>query len=788
MKFNFKKITSVIATVAMLGSTIAFAAAAYPAPFVNNGASNAAIVVGANAANEDTLAATDLMNSLNAKVTATASTDVTGAGDTYLLEKSSTKLHLGAGILDVVSSSVTDDKLPTLLKAGKYLDSDNNEYDFEQKMTLANATVQMFDDNTYLDQDNNPTVGIMYNSGDPVLNYTLTMTDQPSIAKLPTTDLTMMGKSYYVLGATNTTLTLLDSAERVSLSEGDKKTITVSGKTYEAAISFVGTSGSDNVVKLTVNGQTTNSLKIGETYKLSDGSYVGIRDISLQNYAGGVKTVEFGLGAGKLLITNATEVQINDDSVSRLTGLIDSTGGELYSVKLVWKADGKKFVAPKSDLVMPGFEAVKLTWGGLNYASEEPVIVQKGGDSYMQLKDFPLKDGAATIDIMYSDDNQNLSGVGKDANNVLRTAASKTMVFDADTDQYFVASYSTTTDSESYLLKATNFVKNGNYNQSTIQKYSDGTWSDIKTVKDDGASTVDVGSLTLTINAIDRDGRNINITTNGDKFNTIYTKSGMKFLLPVVNSSTQTATGALCTSAVWLTGQIGVINVTNTTGTLSSLCERSTFNVYYNETDKDGNIAAGDSSYITLGFNSASTPQLEVSAVNADVTPKEVGDSKVYKGFMYSQTATELSWDKSGDQYSAKIINHGGESIAKVYVTAPTVSTVAAGSIQIYKDTEKASFKDKDLIVVGGSCINSAAAMILTNSETPLCGAAFSAKTNVGANQYLVQIAASPYNAGKVAMLVAGYASGDTTNAVAFVKAGTVDTSKNGAIVGPTLK
>ena len=50
MKFNFKKVASVLASVVLLGSTVGIAAAAnYPAPFVSGGVADLAVVVGANA-------------------------------------------------------------------------------------------------------------------------------------------------------------------------------------------------------------------------------------------------------------------------------------------------------------------------------------------------------------------------------------------------------------------------------------------------------------------------------------------------------------------------------------------------------------------------------------------------------------------------------------------------------------------------------------------------------------------------------------------------------------------
>ena len=69
MKFKFRKIASVLAAGLMLGSTVAFAGAAYPEPFVKSGSGDAALVVGADAAATDMAAATDVGASLDSKDT-----------------------------------------------------------------------------------------------------------------------------------------------------------------------------------------------------------------------------------------------------------------------------------------------------------------------------------------------------------------------------------------------------------------------------------------------------------------------------------------------------------------------------------------------------------------------------------------------------------------------------------------------------------------------------------------------------------------------------------------------
>jgi len=91
----------------------------------------------------------------------------------------------------------------------------------------------------------------------------------------------------------------------------------------------------------------------------------------------------------------------------------------------------------------------------------------------------------------------------------------------------------------------------------------------------------------------------------------------------------------------------------------------------------------------------------------------------------------------------------------------------------LVKDSEVGSVSGKNLVVVGGSCINSVASSLLGAG----CGADFTAKTGVGSGQFLIQSLASTYSTGKVAVVVAGYEAADTVNAATYLTTQTVDTS-----------
>ena len=110
------------------------------------------------------------------------------------------------------------------------------------------------------------------------------------------------------------------------------------------------------------------------------------------------------------------------------------------------------------------------------------------------------------------------------------------------------------------------------------------------------------------------------------------------------------------------------------------------------------------------------------------------------------------------EQVYAQISVSGSEEDSSVVVNETTPAELG-----IAKVTDGQVPADKNIIVVGGSCINTVASKLLNNAG---CGADFTTVSGVGADQFLIKVVDSPYTTGKVAMLVAGYEAADTENAV----------------------
>lgn len=743
MKKLFKKAVTVLGSATLIGATVAMAAAAnYPQPFT----SNSAVVVGANAP-ADNVAAGDIINNLNANAVSNGTTTIRTDGDSYEFQKSSTKLHLGDDLTSI-KSTLDEDEMPVLLNDGVYTDSNNNDFDFSQSITMSSSSLSMFDDSDYSRDD--PTIGFRYASGSSVLSYTLDFTDEPAIADMDTSDLTIMGKDYYVLETSNTasgtTITLLDSAASSVVAEKEPQTITSNGTSYTVATEWVG----ETSAKLNVNGEITNDLSEGETYKLNDGSYLGVKDIMYSAKDSGVSRVEYSIGSGKIILgDNGDEVEMNDDNINGLTSTIVNNSDALTSITIAWDTDDDGFVTKDSVLTMPGFKTVSLSYTGLDYPAEEEMMVSNDGDDSIILKNFPLKDSTEDINILYkASGSTQFEGIGKDNDERLLTGATN-ITFDGDEDAYFVASYDDGSNPASYLMRASNFKTEDNIDKVTFQYSKDGSWISAKTDRKAG-DTFSVGDVELEVGAVNKTAKTVNFWADNSntRFDTLYSNEGLKVYLPVEGSSTSPA-----------------INFTATS---------TDYKIQMVEEDKDANTASGSTINVTVVADSA-TDKASVDTVTSDSGFSEIDSSDVYRGFVYSALATELLWDKSNsDQKTLKLIYHGDEVKASAYITsadAVSSSSVNAGVMSV-KDSEVATVAGKNLVVIGGSAINSVAAELLGGAYSE-CD--FTSATGVAAGEFLIQT--FKRSSGETALLVAGYNADDTEKAATYLLNHDVDTT-----------
>jgi hypothetical protein len=677
----------------------------------------------------------------------------TVTGESYLFEKSSDKLNLGEG-LDDIRSSITSDQLPTVLADGTYVDDNNNEFDYTQKIAIAGGIdLGLFADKDY-DDDKTPTLGFHLARDAAVLNYTLDFNEEPDCGTdLTSTTITIMGKDYYISDAASNCndLTLLDSGETATVVEGETKT--VGGKVI--GISYLGDTPE---VALTVDGVETNTLEEGDTYKLSGSdTYIGIKDIRYTAKETGKSSVVLSVGKGKIYIENASTVEINDEDVDVLTGFIDNDGDTLAGLTLEWNVDDESFITPTSEIVFPGFEAVKLMMTGVTFPTGEEISLDYDSDSIATIT-VPIQGGEQEIPL-FEDTNGDgdFDVIGADEEYLVTTnGTDASLELDGDSyDAYFVATYyDGSKDAASYYFSF-DTSSEGSTDYAIITDETTGS-----SCKKSAGNTCSFGDVELDIDTVYDDNNSVYLSAGNDVyFDRIYTENGLLIYLPV--------DGLLNTGFGW-------VNMTT---------QPVGYKLLMREENEDDTLGAGDWINATYNFTSADD-YVQVSNIDADWSGDLYEESSdQYMGYVESELASMVNWDKTGDQYDAVITYYGEEVYGNAYIAGSASSSGSSGtSWTAVRDSETTAYTSKNVIAIGGTAVNKVARKMLglTDLDTPVYGYedAWSTATGVDAiGKGILWIKQDVYTAGKYAMLVAGFEGADTEKTANFLTLGILPAS-----------
>lgn len=271
-----------------------------------------------------------------------------------------------------------------------------------------------------------------------------------------------------------------------------------------------------------------------------------------------------------------------------------------------------------------------------------------------------------------------------------------------------------------------------------------------------------------------------------------------------VNSSAISATGI---NDTFTTGTVDYFIWANETGTSDGGCTaidvkigiESTQNVsadvpydapallFVEDEDKSEDITTTKNA-ILLKTSDDGTYTTTLAPVFTGTSDTETFDNSDYTGYLTNFGTYVLFDSNDANQDFAswtypKLPMRADVYIAESSATVTGGSTTTGGSGTLVgvpiTDSEISSASGQNLIVVGGSCINSVAADLL-DSASPLCGADFTSVTGVSSGQFLIETFAR--DGGTVATLVAGYNAGDTKNAATYLR--TLGSTNIGTSVG----
>jgi len=792
----FKKALTIAGSVLMVGSTIGLAAAAaYPAPFVENGAASVAIVYGSDAAASDKAGATTIQSDLSDELVSQAGTSaVTVSGDSWQVKTSSDFLELGESIADV-ETYIGNDELELL--ADEEISNEKGVAKFSQYLYFNDAVSSSV--NYTEDDDDNVGLFFKVKNGAQIARYVMDFstalesdieTDN-ELSDIEDKDITFLGKTYTIVNADNRSganvdLTLMSGALKRTI--GNDEEITLGDYTVTATVS------SATQAQFTINGETTDKMVKGDLEQLSDGNYLAVTDITYQDYAGGIQQATFYLGADKIELKNGSDMTVNAETINNADVIISSSvsSGDIsiteISINMIAEDDlfvpvgGKLSEATDLDepevLVSQNWDIVFEGLEDITY--EEVTVKSTSSDSKYQLSFENYNGDDITLPLLYT----NTSGVygGEDSDKVLVLSPNKTFGAGITKNDYFILN---TGDPTSYSTDSRSFVVQYKGSDS-ISDTDEKVTLDILGVEERTVSLNATGGFDLKLGGTTFTFRNL--TDN-------YATDDVAYALNGPDYHVASAAENVSVSNFVRTKHNALINITDTNASAVDLPAAAAtdgtvapWNVYVtlDDQDRDGDELSLSTAkkVLYMKFTNASDGDVETSmanSVNAEwLTDAENSDKTTFIN-SYGVEIESIDTSTSPAQVTLKI----PESVVKPLVYVTSSDAVVGGSSELgdvtYMDSESTSYAGKNLVVVGGSAVNSVAAELLGGA---LRGDAFEDATGVGAGEFLIQ---SFSRSGKTALLVAGYNAADTTKAVTALTNEAIDTTVGKKYVSATV-
>jgi hypothetical protein len=817
-KKAIKKIVALGAGASMVGATMLGALAAadlssYPSPFVKDGNFNALIVVGESAATQDVLGAIDIATSLQyaSKTIGTVEggSTVVVEGDAYRIDKSNDFVEILGEEID----KVLGESNPTLgvselagLVGGTFRNT-KGTYDYKEFVKAPlNATV-VFDIDPDDDTDT-PGFYLKLLTSKQAYEYTVEFpvaveadmgtAYTTTIPQLEDKKVSFLGDEYTITVAKLTasgdiTLEMMGGALTDVLEEGTSKTYTVNGKDYEVSLDYVG--GTTLKAKFTINGEVTDSLEDGETYKTVDGTELGVRDI-MENEAGeaaGGDKVEFFLGAKKLKIHDpvmstaahtGNAVEIGGESVDDLYGSVYGSNTtsllKLNYFKFKWVAsddlwipiNGKLSDKQSADGELPfNFD---VEFKGVTAPASEDAVFKPSGDSRYKLEftnragdliDMDLLDGDYSTNTVlgYGDKNLHLCEYQTSGAPNMGPTYGIPANFTIKKNDYFVVTNGVSTSKylNTYLIQYKGYTNTSSAEEVVFKNVATG--EEIKSTGLTGLGSPETfGNSSYAAHG--------QLKIGVDQWN-FWLKNSYKdtnITVDLDGDGAEVTNGTAASSVKMFTKHGAYLNFGNCSS-MGTPVVSGAGNFIFTFTpadDLDGQSGVRDSDATVTLTVDAATNKVDLSvALGGGLSMKGIGDSDDSEGYKVWGTHFYNLDGGSGNPNKLTITYPKDQVEGLVYVTTGATSSSAASSggveTQIVNkidvgaavlDTDPVvagKEKTKNLIVVGGPAINKAAAVLL-GKPFPSYGAASGIPENAG----LIKLVENePY----VALVVAGW-------------------------------
>lgn len=799
---KFKRIMSILGGIMLLGATVGSAALLSYSPTSLKTVSNPAIVYGQAAATTDFIGASDILTALNTDTSVIINeNETTVNGEVKAVETSSQPLYFGDWMNDT-KTTFTKEQLPTVLADGQLSDSDGKDFDYNLRVNVPNSKI------VYGEGPDNLEPPVIYADFNSNTQYEMRIIFPTAVdvSKLDGEQINLFGKKYTFSSnnadLTNTSVLLFENTQSLKILEG--ASITSGGHTFSANVE-------DTTRAIVYVDGESKTVKEGFSGKIH-GADIYVKEIFGPDYSGSQRYVEIYMNADSLKLPHNQEVILASEEISGTKVQFVNSGSKVSEIKISvtpYSLDNEtRYLKEGNSFLDPVFKSLRFTLIGINPSltdsNRDNIEIGATREDRVGLtftnrldKEYELNvliPGTIMLDTNYAPmynstcttlgyhwvNYTSTQNVWNDTTNMTDAITVITPINESYCSIVGTPTYNSTTlgtePGKEIIVETNKEIQEGDYFVTTSGEYSQ-IW-EVSNIQNDGkieiqdamgGNTVNlnIGSVGSTASLSLADGSSATIKLQSttslvltDKAaNYLYTYKGAKIVLPKDNS-----------------GVIQVIEETpynggdfhSTTGNLLGSTLNSSWAYRIGRTGRDMFLKGTNYGIKEINYWSG-----------------DVGDNDIYSVTKYGSFIKQTGEDDkklyiSYPENAVKANFYIGEQNS---VTQTSTTTTNLTDIIIVKDIEEAKYQNKNIIVVGGSCINAVAAVLL-GEDKPVCGEEFTTKTGVTAGHYLVQAFENPWAPDKVAILVAGYNAEDTTKAVNEILVGPMNLTVGNKIIG----
>jgi hypothetical protein len=732
VKQAIKKVFALAAGAGIVGATLASAMAAdlstYPQPFVQGGVwSDSVIVIGEKAMPSDVMGAIEIAASLQAAAVSVTPVVVDGVTETTIdkgveIKKSGDKLNYGEILSDVQASALTDSDLPDILKTEEYNENrgeTNNRVEYEQTLEFGD------DDNSGLFSFTRPDEMdsgdyLFMEDGDLLYTYKIIFDNdveyEEASDEFEGSKLMMQGNEYTVTKARFTGGALSE----LTLLAGDQTKWLTQDQPYtlgdHTVMVFNVDEGADKC-GIEVDGNV-KWIDVGAT-EIVGGLSVGVLDaIAVRSKDYDQDTCELTFGSMEIILKDGYEVKVNNEDIEGAIVTFDSAAGTWSEMWVSFTPNEDLYLKAGQAWTDPVFGNFKVEFGGINAATEE-LSFETTSKEKAEFKYMSVDNKEVTVPYRYESGSIFL---GTDTDERLLLPGER---FYGESRATGTMLLYTTSGGETHILEISKIDVTNEKLDIRDMTYGN-TWTDRDFTADNATSEIALGSLgtvNLNISASGYDVTFMNVNGKGNGVPETSKGATLGFYAHSVllNEQDVTETADITANVINFTlaydgGSDNRLELLEPVGTTA-------LEWFDKSEDDDDTVYAVTEKGTKVEFDNDNT-------LSAAITYPE---DDVYASVFLAPLAAKVTTAGTGS------------------VNAEKVNTIPVGMSVLDKD---ASALTKNMIVVGGPCVNTVAAELAGNPVD--CAEGY----EMGKAKIKLYT-----RMGKTALLVAGYSAQDSLGA-----------------------